>query len=189
MRPFVEHGAGGYVDSGVRNAWISKCFNCDEVAIWTAGEMAYPAPSLAEPANPDTPSHILSDYDEARAILNRSPRGAAALLRLAIQKLCEHLGEPGKNINTDIAALVKKGLDQRIQKALDALRVIGNESVHPGSIDLGDDPATAQSLFKLFNVIVDKMISEPKHVEEVYALIPPDKLKAIEERDKQKSGH
>nr|WP_246787276.1 DUF4145 domain-containing protein [Rhizobium leguminosarum] len=131
----------------------------------------------------------MRDYDEARSIVQKSPRGAAALLRLAIQKLCKHLGESGKNINDDIASLVAKGLDYRIQKALDVLRVIGNEAVHPGTIDLNDDPNTAESLFKLFNLIVEKMISEPKLVEEVYASLPPEKLKQIEQRDKEKGGH
>jgi len=106
------------------------------------------------------------------------------LLRLGIQKLCKHLGEPGKNINEDIASLVKKGLDPRIQRALDVLRVIGNEAVHPGTMDLSDDPDTAMSLFRFFNLIVEKMISEPRHVDDVYAKPPPDKLKAIEHRDK-----
>jgi hypothetical protein len=117
-----------------------------------------------------------------------SPRGAAALLRLAIQKLCAHLGEDGKNINADISALVKKGLDQRIQQALDALRVIGNEAVHPGTMDLNDDPQTVESLFKLFNIIVDRMISEPKHIDSVYELLPADKIAGIEARDKLKGS-
>ncbi|PCD67106.1 hypothetical protein CO648_15425 [Rhizobium phaseoli] len=134
--------------------------------------------------NPDTPQDIAADYREAASILQRSPRGAAALLRLGIQKLCKHLGEPGKNINDDIASLVRKGLDPRIQKALDVLRVVGNEAVHPGTLDLNDDPDTALSLFRFFNLIVEKMISEPKHVDEVYSKLPADKLRAIESRDK-----
>ena len=40
---------------------------------------------------------------------------------------CGHLGESGKNINDDIAALVKKGLNLMIQQSLDVVRVIGNE--------------------------------------------------------------
>lgn len=91
--------------------------------------------------------------------------------------------------NEDIASLVAKGLDDRIQKALDVLRVVGNEAVHPGTIDLNDDPNTAESLFKFFNLIVEKMISDPKMVDEVYASLPPDKLKQIEKRDKEKGGH
>ena len=40
------------------------------------------------------------------------------------------------------------------------------------------------SLFRFFNLIVEKMISEPKHVDDVYSKLPADKLKAIENRDK-----
>ncbi|MBB3562366.1 putative RNA-binding Zn-ribbon protein involved in translation (DUF1610 family) [Rhizobium sp. BK512] len=179
---------GYHADFAVENVWLTKCFNCQEVAIWRADTMAYPEPTLLAAANSDTPPEIVADYDEARAIFDKSPRGAAALLRLSIQKLCQHLGEPGKNINNDIASLVAKGLDVRIQRALDVLRVVGNEAVHPGTIDLNDDRSTAESLFKLFNLIVEKMISEPKLVDEVYASLPGDKLRAIETRDKEKTG-
>ncbi len=118
------------------------------------------------------PQDIRRDYDEAGSILNLSLRGAAALLRLAIQKLCKELGQPGENINADIAALVANGLHPMLQKALDTVRVVGNDAVHPGQIDLRDDRATAESLFRLVNMIVEKTISEPKHVEALYALLP-----------------
>jgi hypothetical protein len=116
-------------------------------------------------------------------ILDLSPRGAAALLRLGIQKLCKHLGETGENLNADIAALVKKGLDVRVQRALDVVRVIGNNAVHPGHIDLRDDRATAEKLFGLVNLIAELMISQPKHVQELYESLPEDARKAIERRD------
>ncbi|WP_207899548.1 DUF4145 domain-containing protein [Rhodovulum adriaticum] len=151
---------------------FSKCASCHKVTVWVHDRIVFPQTGEAPAANPDMPDDIRRDYDEASTILDQSPRGAAALIRLAIQKLCKELGQPGKNINDDIGALVRGGLDPRVQQALDAVRVIGNSAVHPGQIDLRDDRATAETLFKLLNLIVDKTISEPKHVAEVYASLP-----------------
>jgi hypothetical protein len=136
----------------------------------------------------DLPPDVRRDFDEASTILDASPRGAAALLRLAVQKLCKYLGENGKDINADIASLVRKGLDARVQKALDVVRVVGNNAVHPGRIDLRDDRPTAETLFALVNLICEKMITEPKHVETVYAQLPDADRKAIEQRDTPKQG-
>ena len=62
-------------------------------------------------------------------------------------------------------------------------RVTGNDTVHPGTIDLRDDRATAERLFQLLNLIAEKMISEEKHVNEMYEALPEEKRKAIENRD------
>ena len=131
----------------------------------------------------DLPAEIVADYEEARAIVSLSPRGAAALLRLAVQKLCKHLGKPGKDINDDIKSLVSDGLPATVQKALDSVRVIGNQAVHPGTIDFQDDSDVASSLFKLVNFIAHKMLTEPREVEEIYNSLPASKLAAIERRD------
>lgn len=105
------------------------------------------------------------------------------MLRLAIQKLCVHIGESGKNINEDIANLVSKDLDKSVQMALDTVRVAGNEPVHSGQMDLKDDRDTAIELLRLVSVIADIMISQPKHLDEMYGRIPPSKREAIEKRD------
>jgi hypothetical protein len=152
----------------LNNVSVSHCYNCEEVAIWIYEQLVWPRRGEAPLPNPDLPNDVRADYDEASTILDLSPRGAAALLRLTIQKLCVHLGEAGKNINDDIATLVKKGLDVRIQQALDVVRVIGNNAVHPGQIELRDDRATAEKLFALVNLIAERMISEPKHVEAMF---------------------
>lgn len=123
--------------------------------------MVFPLVVLAPAPNPDLPNEIAVDFEEARNVAPRSSRAAAALLRLCVQKLCIHLGEPGDNINSDIANLVGKGLPAKIQQALDIVRVIGNNAVHPGQIDLRDDSETAYQLFNLVNLIADVMITQP----------------------------
>lgn len=183
--PFVETMFGSkYAQFELYNANLSRCFNCDEVAIWVQSALVYPARGDAPIPNPDLPTDIRLDFEEAGQIVGKSPRGAAALLRLAIQKLCQHIGETDGTIDQNIKSLVSKGLDVRIQRALDIVRVIGNEAVHPGTLDLRDDLDTATKLFGLVNVIADAMISQPKHVEELYNSLPVNKLAGIEARDK-----
>ncbi len=163
---------------------IAWCAHCDQYSLWLKEKMIYPEESGIRMPNPDLRDDIKDDYNEARSIVNKSPRGAAALLRLCIQKLCEQLGSPGKNINDDIANLVKEGLPLDIQRALDIVRVIGNDAVHPGQMDLKDDVETTNKLFGLVNLIAQVMITQPNEINQLYETLPETKRKAIEDRDK-----
>jgi hypothetical protein len=174
---------GRHCDAALGNVELSRCFNCDGVAIWVFDQMLWPRVGFAPLPNPDMPDDVRRDYEEASTVLGVSARSAAALLRLAIQKLCRSLGEKGENINHDIGELVKKGLAERVQKALDVVRVVGNNAVHPGELDLRDDRATAEGLFRLVNLIVEQMISQDKHVDEMFAALPSGARQAIERRD------
>ncbi len=167
----------------VNNIHLSSCFNCKKIALWVHDRLVFPTTKSGVLPNPDLPDNVLRDFEEAREIVNASPRGAAALLRLCVQKLCTHLGEKGKDINDDIASLVRKGLNPQIQQSLDIVRVIGNEAVHPGVLDLKDDQETALRLLEIVNSIADQMISHPKTVRDMYAKLPEAKRKAIEARD------
>lgn len=180
---FFDAKDGKYLSSSVENLHISECYNCHKIAVWVNERLVFPEHKTAPQPNADLPDHIIRDYEEARSIVDLSPRATAALLRLSIQKLCAHLGESGKDINSDIKNLVAKGLNPIVQQSLDIVRVIGNESVHPGTIDLNDDRETAIRLFDLVNAIADQMISHPKKVREMYGKLPEAKRKAIEERD------
>jgi hypothetical protein len=163
----------------------SLCQKCNRVCIWHGKKLVVPRVVLGPPPHDDLPAEPKADYEEARSIAADSPRAAAALLRLSLQKLCRALGEPGKDINTDIGSLVKKGLPARIQQALDILRVVGNECVHPGTMDLRDDVETVGKLFALVNLIVQDRITEPKEIDKLYGSLPPEKRKGIEDRDKK----
>lgn len=167
----------------IKNLQIAYCKKCENYSLWHSKKIIFPESSGISLPNMDLNKDIREDYNEARCILNKSPRGACALLRLALQKLCKQLGEKGKNINNDVASLVKKGLPSQIQQSLDIVRVIGNESVHPGELDLKDDVETATKLFSLINIIAEIMITQPNKIEETYKKLPPNKLEEIKNRD------
>jgi hypothetical protein len=182
-----------YLDSSRVNEYVrtalnvnfSVCFNCTKTAVWIHDRIAWPDSDHGFTPAEDMPTDVRSDFQEAASIIEQSPRGAAALLRLAVQKLCRELGAKGENINDDIAFLVKNGLDPRIQQALDVVRVIGNNAVHPGSIDFLDDVGVAHQLFSLVNLIVEVMITQPAHIKRVYDSLPQGALAAIERRDEK----
>ncbi len=170
------------------------CSHCKDHTLWQRRwdnniddynyKMVYPISGHVPLPNDDLPEDIKNDYLEASTIVDLSPRGAVALLRLGVQKLCKHLGEKGENINGDIKSLVTKGLTPMIKKALDVVRVTGNNAVHPGTIDLRDDKETALKMFSVINLITDAMITQPKMIDLIYdeKLTEGDKA-AIERRD------
>ena len=168
----------------VCNLHLSQCRSCNRWSLWRHDQVIYPNLKFDVEPNGDLGEDIKTDFNEARAVLDKSARSAAALLRLCIQKLCLQLGLPGKDLNSDISELVKKGVHVKVQRALDIVRVIGNESVHPGTIDLRDNRETAEKLFQLVNTIAFDMITHPKELEKLYGELPEAKRKAIEERDK-----
>ena len=131
------------------------------------------------------PDSVKQLYEEAGLIYAKSPRAACALLRLAIDRLCNELGETDRDINKNIAALVKRGLSVEVQQALDIVRVVGNKAVHPGQIAFDVDSIdTAETLFALINIIVDRLISEPKRIASMFEKLPNSVKDAVRKRDK-----
>lgn len=165
---------------------IVTCRACNKIQLWINNDMVFPNSPNTPAANEDMPENVKEIYNEATGIFEKSPRASAALLRLGVQLLCKELGEKGENINNDIAALVQKGLSVKIQRALDIIRVIGNNAVHPGTIDLNDSKEIAGSLFNVLNLIVDEMITKPKEIDALYDKLPPSAINAINRRDKEK---
>lgn len=168
------------------NLFVSKCDACTKIMLWKDGVSVWPSTSLAPEAHTDFPESLRADYEEARQIYNDSPRASAALLRLTLQKLCSHLGAPGDNINSDIHFLYEEfGLGRRVRDSMDILRVVGNNAVHPGEIDLQDNRDISLGLFRMINFVIDKAISEPNHIDSMYAQLPEGARDAIERRTLQ----
>lgn len=147
--------------------------------------MIYPQASSAPKPTNDMPDEVREDFSEARQIVDDSPKAAAALLRLAMEKLVQDLTEnEDQSLYAGIGELVDEGrIDERIQKALDSVRVTGNDYVHAGEIYRPDDRETALRLFELVNVIVELTITREKMIEEAYGEIPENKMDGIEQRD------
>jgi hypothetical protein len=187
----------------------ARCHHCGVLTLWAAEEvqnpainlkplfqgvnyrLVYPAKMTAPEAHADLPQECAADFEEARQVLDLSPRAAAALLRLVSEKLCRKICEDAKegssvnkSLNDLIKEMVSNGLPLTIQQALDALRIIGNESVHPGTMDIKDDRAIALRLFSLVEIVVEQKITQPKKIAEVYGKLPPDKVAGVAQRDK-----
>ncbi len=165
------------------------CTTCNKPSFWI-GEykknrknrknMIFPDVSNSPPPNNNMPKNIKNIYSEAASIANKSPRAAAALMRLALQELCQHLKCEGNTLQKNIDFLVKeRRLLPHTVKAMDIVRIIGNEAVHPnsGTIDLQDN-AKVEKMFELINFIVEKTIDDPKKIEKIdstYATLPDSK--------------
>lgn len=180
---------------------IAKCQACHEYSIWLTDnkiihdnevisdlenneKLLHPIKTLGIPSpNQDMPDDVKEIYIEASEILDKSPRSSAALSRLAIEKLVDHLKAEGRDLNNKIGYLVNQGMPAEIQQMLDSVRVIGNNAVHPGQIDLKDNKELATSLLTFVNLIVDNRISQPKKIKSVYDSLPESYRKAIDRRD------
>jgi len=179
----LEYSTSGSAE--MVNLVVSLCYSCGGFGIWIGDELIYPDSEIALVPHEEMPQAVLRDFTEAASIVAKSPRAAAALLRLCVQRLVVELGEKGDNLNADIGSLVQKDMiSPAVQKALDVVRVVGNNAVHPGEISFDDDGGIATKLFGLVNVIVEAAIATPKHIQKMYeSVVPPDTQKAIENRD------
>lgn len=175
------------------NLHLSICYTCQNVGIWRSDKLIYPPNRLGAEPNEDLPDEVKNDFNEAREIALLSPRAAAALLRLATEKLCrfickEHIAElktKPPTLDALIGHMVKNGLSPDIQKALDSVRVIGNECVHPGEMSEADTSDTVGKLFRLVNLVAQSQLTDKKEINLVFNGLPADKKEGINNRDKK----
>jgi hypothetical protein len=170
----------------MKDTEAAKCTACLNFSHWVNNIMVYPIfETQVDDPNDDLPEKVKVDYTEAASIVASSPRGAAALLRLAIQKLCDELVSESGDLSFKIGKLVETGLNKKIQQALDIVRVVGNNAVHPGQIDLNDKPEVAKQLFLLVNMIAQQMITEPAEVDAMFESLPEAAKESVKNRDKK----
>lgn len=175
------------------NLIVAKCTSCYLDSIWFHNRQSnediliFPSfPLKLTAPNPDMPDDIKQIYIEAAKVLRDSPRASAALSRLAIDKLTKEFSNK-HSLDNRIGDLVSKGLPAKLQQAFDIVRIVGNNAVHPGEIDLTDNQEMAKSLLNLLNIITDNLITQPNQIDKFYNSLPEKQLKHIEKRDSKKN--
>lgn len=118
------------------------------------------------------PAAIRSDYEEACAIVKRSPKAAATLARRCLQGMIHDFWDiHEKNLNAEITQLKGK-VSPSQWKAIDAVRSVGNIGAHMEHdvnkiIDV--DPDEAGKLIRLIEHLIEKWYIDRHDEEELYA--------------------
>lgn len=174
---------------GIKDLELTVCEKCGDYLVWHKKKMVFPEINGAPRPDIDMPEKIAEIYNEAKSIVSRSPRAAAALLRFAIETLVDDVvGHSKKSLFDNIGILTsEKRLPVEIQQSLDYLRVIGDGYLHPAVIDMKgkDNYETTISLFELLNFIVQALIGQPKKIKGYYKSLPQRQLDAIDNRNKK----
>ncbi len=181
--------------------FTAQCSNCTKASVWRAegssdgegaakyvnGRMLFPSKSSTEQLPEGAGDVAVQCYSEAKSIADKSPRAAAALLRVTIEAVCRQvLGER----NGTLAELIEKigekhHLSETVLDAMTALRLIGNSAVHPGQIDLEnrDSNTTVNELFMLADYIYEQIIELPRKIQQISASIKKNRSNNINEKE------
>lgn len=162
---------------------MARCGACGQLSLWVDQRLAWPMELVGDDPHPDMPEDARTLYVEAQSVAALSPSSAAALQRRALQTLVDALVPEKGDLHHKIGRLVEKGISSQTQKAMDIVRVFGNNGVHPGEINLDEAKSLIPGLFKLMNLVVEEVIANPRRVSDLYIALPRGALAAIEGRD------
>ena len=152
------------------NLHVSRCYNCKGFTVWVRDRLVFPvrgdeppdvvevdfeevAEDVQETAEDE---EVSEDFEEAAAILNKFPRGAAALPRVCIQNMMPLLKENAKNLDENISSLVRKGLEVEIQQAMDVLQVVRKSPLQTTEFDLKEENETVKKFFNSLERILER---------------------------------
>jgi hypothetical protein len=147
----------GYADADSLVSLVhAQCPACRRIIVWIRtvngnNRLIHPSGVLPRAAAPvEVPEAIAADYKEAGAVLPISPKASAALSRRCLQHLLrDAAGVQAGDLANEIQQVLDSGkLPSHVAANLDAVRVIGNFSVHPNKsnntgeiIDVEEDEA------------------------------------------------
>ena len=148
-----------------------NCPNCHKVSIDIVGVgsqfpnriMHFNPISLAKDYPDYIPQTIRSDYEEAHAILNLSPKASATLSRRCLQGMIRDFWGISKARLVDEIDALKDLVDPSTKKVLDALRKLGNIGAHPEkdiNLIVDIEPNEAHKLLKFIELLMQKWYIE-----------------------------
>lgn len=149
---------------------LLHCSHCKRLCAFCGEKMLIPNVVLAPPPNIKLPRQIKEIYRESVSIVDKSPRAAAILLRLATEVLCKELGCKGRNLEKKIKDLRKKIEEaggrpndaSLIERMLDSLvRKVGNKSAHDIFFRINEVPQLVEFMFETLNFVMENLIVSP----------------------------
>ena len=166
----------------------STCLRCMNTYLWNSNteSIIYPRSSSLPHHSLDLPENMRKIYEEARDVYEVSPRCAAALGRVLLEKLVYYLlekqytskGDDNTEDTTDKENKIKKltlhnlieklDLDKEIKDSCNNIRLLGNEGAHAGEIDFEDNLSkeAVEGLFILINHIIYETITRKREAKE-----------------------
>lgn len=105
------------------------------------------------------PEAVRADYEEACAVLNKSPKASATLSRRCLQGMIRDFWGISKGRLVDEIKELKGKIPAAQWNAIDALRNIGNIGAHMEkdvNLIIDVEPEEAESLLKLIELLIEK---------------------------------
>lgn len=133
------------------------------------------------------PLQIRNDYEEASAIINKSPKAAATLLRRCLQGMIRDFWGIKKSKLYDEIGELKDKISVSQWKALDGLRSIGNIGAHMEkdvNLIIDIEPDESIKLQKLIELLFDKWYIARYEEENLYL----DIVQVAEEKKEEKGS-
>ena len=153
---------------------VCRCINCGEFSLFIQDELVWPKP-CGVPASTYMPEQVKKPYDEAQKVLHDSPWAACILLRIALERLCDHLGGTGPTLYKRIESLNLNASEKVIWTAI---RKAGNASAHENAEFLSEyqerdtmNPNIAVTLSKFINLIVESHVASQAVAETIVKML------------------
>jgi len=165
--------------------WSSHCSHCNQRSFWEEEGKIIIFPFVKkQQINPDLNEKIKDTLKQAILILEDSPPAAAAMLRLSLEMICDELNAEGGNLFEKICSIYEKEHIKVSTRAMHLVRIIVGNSIHfPPKIDLGDSEEIAKTLLGLIDIIAERVLTEPKKINDLWAKIPESKRLEIEKNE------